>query len=68
MNYKAFRSQGLMIGSSPMEPAHRTVIHTRMKCSGQRWATSRAQAMINLRVIKESKRWEDVSQLLRNAA
>ncbi len=68
MNYKVFRNQGLMIGSGPMEAAHRTVIQTRMKRSGQRWTTAGAQAMINLRVIKESKRWEDVSQLLRNAA
>jgi hypothetical protein len=68
MNYKSFRSQGLMIGSGPMEAAHKTVIQTRMKRSGQRWTPDGAQAMLNLRVIRESNRWNCVSQLLMQAA
>lgn len=68
MNYKVYRNQGLMIGSGPMEAAHRTVIQTRMKRSGQRWTPSGAQAMLNLRVMRESNRWECVTQLLMQAA
>jgi hypothetical protein len=68
MDYKSFRSQGLMIGSGPMEAAHRTVIQTRMKRSGQRWTPKGAQAMLNLRVVRESNRWERVKQLLIQAA
>jgi len=68
MNYKLFRSQGLMIGSGPMEAAHRTVIQTRMKRSGQRWTPNGAQAMLNLRVIRQSNRWSCVTELLRHAA
>ena len=68
MNYKVFRNQGLMIGSGPIEAAHRAVIQTRMKRSGQRWTPSGAQAMLNLRVIKESNRWGCITQLLLLAA
>lgn len=68
MNYKLFRSQELMIGSGPMEAAHRTVIQTRMKRSGQRWTPAGAQAMLNLRVIRESNRWNCVSNILMKAA
>jgi len=68
MDYKLFRNQGLMIGSGPMEAAHRTVIQTRMKRSGQRWTPAGAQAMLNLRVIRESNRWNCVSKILMQAA
>lgn len=68
MNYKSFRDQGLMIGSGPMEAAHRTVIQSRMKRSGQRWTPAGAQAMLNLRVIRESDRWNCVTELLQSAA
>ncbi len=68
MQYKLFRNQGLMVGSGPMEAAHRTVVQTRMKRSGQRWTPDGAQAMLNLRVIRQSDRWNCVTDLLRNAA
>jgi hypothetical protein len=68
MNYKLFRNQDLMIGSGPMEAAHRTVIQTRMKRSCQRWTPDGAQAMLNLRVVSESKRWQCVTRLLMQAA
>jgi hypothetical protein len=68
MKYCEFRSQGLSIGSGPMEAAHRTVIQTRMKRSGQRWTSNGAQAMLNLRVLKESNRWNCVTQPLMQAA
>lgn len=68
MNYKSFRSQGIMIGSGPMEAAHRTVIQTRMKRSGQRWTPNGAQSMLNLRVVRESNRWDCVMQALLQAA
>jgi hypothetical protein len=68
MQYKLFRNQGLMVGSGPIEAAHRTVIQTRMKRSGQRWTPEGAQAMLNLRVIRQSDRWNCVIDLLRSAA
>jgi hypothetical protein len=68
MDYKGFRDRNLLIGSGPMEAAHRTVIQTRMKRSGQRWTPTGAQAMLNLRVLSQSQRWEAVTNLFKNAA
>jgi hypothetical protein len=68
MEYKRFRDQNLSIGSGPMEAAHRTVIQTRMKRSGQRWTPNGAQAMLNLRVLSQSQRWNAVTNFFKNAA
>ena len=68
IDYKKFRSQGLAIGSGPIEAAHRTVIQKRMKRSGQRWTNNGAQAMLNLRVLRESNRWDCINQILKQAA
>ncbi|MCB0425665.1 MAG: hypothetical protein KDD13_13600, partial [Mangrovimonas sp.] len=38
MQYKTYREQGLMIGSGPIEAAHRSVIQQRLKLSGQKWS------------------------------
>jgi hypothetical protein len=67
MQYGSFRSKGLQIGSGPMEAAHRTVIQCRMKRSGQRWSEAGAQAMINLRVVVKSGRWDIVIKNLSSA-
>jgi len=67
MRYSNFRSRGLQIGSGPMEAAHRTVIQCRMKRSGQRWSDAGAQAMINLRVIAKSGRWDVIIKNLSTA-
>lgn len=64
MMYKTFKSAGLMIGSGPMEAAHRHVIQCRMKLSGQRWTIRGAQQVANLRVASKSGRWKDVLQLI----
>ena len=60
MEYDKYRERGLMIGSGAIEAAHRTVIQSRMKLSGQRWAKAGVDAMLKLRVRYESKRWCEV--------
>ena len=45
MMYKDYRDHGLMIGSGPIEAAHRSVLQQRMKLSGQRWSIAGAQAI-----------------------
>ena len=60
MNYKTYRDQGLLIGSGPMEAAHRHVIQQRMKLSGQRWTIQGAQQVANLRVTNKSGNWQQV--------
>lgn len=49
MRYRAFRDQGFLIGSGPVESAHRHVLQTRMKKAGQRWSLPGARRMARLR-------------------
>lgn len=64
MEYKRFRDEGLLIGSGPMESAHRHVIQNRMKLSGQRWTIRGAQQVANLRVANKNDQWNRVVQLI----
>ena len=57
MRYGRYRKQGLMIGSGPIESAHRNVLQQRMKLAGQRWSEPGAQAVMNLRVLHKSGHW-----------
>jgi len=57
IHYKTFRNKGYLIGSGPIESAHRTVIQKRLKRSGQRWYRENAQKVLNLRVAKLSEKW-----------
>lgn len=68
MKYQTFKLQGLMIGSGPIEAAHRHVIQQRMKLSGQRWTKQGAQQIANLRVVEKSNQWDIVVQLINKAA
>ena len=68
MRYGSYRRLGYLIGSGPIESAHRYVIHKRMKLSGQRWTIHGAQAVANLRVAYASKQWVSVRELIRKAA
>ncbi len=68
MKYKTYKDQGLLIGSGPIESAHRTVIQKRLKQSGQRWTIKGAQFVANLRVANMSQMWEKVIKLIKNAA
>ena len=60
MQYDKYIELGLMIGSGAIEAAHRTVIQSRMKLSGQRWAKTGVDAMLKLRTRYESGRWSEV--------
>ncbi|MGB3585826.1 MAG: hypothetical protein WBA23_04765 [Tunicatimonas sp.] len=64
MRYKTYRDQHLLIGSGPMEAAHRHVIQHRMKLSGQRWTIQGAQQMATLRCLNKSGRWKLVKDLI----
>ncbi len=68
MQYKTYREQGLMIGSGPIEAAHRSVIQQRLKLSGQKWSISGAQAVANLRCYKHSGAWDIVKNIIAAAA
>jgi hypothetical protein len=68
MRYKTFTDLGYMIGSGPIEAAHRHVIQQRLKRSGQRWTKNGLQQMANLRIAHKSKQWHKVLNLITKAA
>lgn len=57
MKYKTFRDDGLLIGSGPIESAHRDVLQERLKLSGQRWTFAGWQAVANLRALEKGNQW-----------
>lgn len=68
MRYDEYTRRGLYIGSGAIESAHRTVVQSRMKLSGQRWSVDGAEHMLNLRVCAMSGRWQLLEGLVRGAA
>lgn len=68
MMYQYYREQGLMIGSGPIEAAHRSVLQQRMKLSGQRWSIQGAQAIANLRCYRQADQWQIVQNVIQAAA
>lgn len=64
MRYGTFKAKGLLVGSGPIEAAHRTVIQKRLKLSGQRWTIQGAQNILDLRATNLSGHWNKVVQLV----
>lgn len=60
MRYPEFRQAGCPIGSGSVESACKVVIQERMKQAGMRWSRSGAQAMLALRSVLLSERWQEV--------
>lgn len=65
MRYGDYRKQGLLIGSGPIEAAHRTVLQVRMKRSGQGWVNLGCDNMVRLRVAYKSGKFAQVTNLLK---
>jgi hypothetical protein len=59
MRYAEFRAQGLFVGSGVVEAGCKTVIGQRLKQSGMEWSVRGANAIISLRCILTSGRFED---------
>lgn len=69
MDYKRYAQIGAgLIGSGPIESAHRQVIQKRMKQSGQRWSVNGAQRMLQLRCCRLSGKWTKVISLITSSA
>lgn len=60
MRYPEFRQAGCPIGSGSVESACKAVVQERMKQGGMRWSRDGAQAMLALRTLLLSQRWQDV--------
>jgi hypothetical protein len=65
ITYKTFLEQGFLIGSGPIESAHRVVLQKRLKQSGQRWTQKGAQNVMNLRVLHQSGLWNHLINQLK---
>jgi hypothetical protein len=59
MRYPDFRAQGLFVGSGVIEAGCKTVIASRLKCSGMFWSVSGANSIIALRCCRLSGRFAD---------
>jgi hypothetical protein len=68
MKYDEYRKKGLMIGSGPIESAHRTLLQVRMKRSGQRWSDEGCDKMIKLRVALRSQKFGLITNIFRKCA
>ena len=66
MQYGTFRKKGYLIGSGPIESAHRKVIQQRLKLSGQRWTMVGLQTIVTLRAAYLSGEWDRVFNLIKN--
>ena len=65
----SIEKKGLMIASGPIESAHRTVLQSRMKRSGQRWSDQGCDTMVKLRVAYRSGKASLITNaLLKQAA
>ena len=67
MMYKTFIDKGLLIGSGPIEAAHRNVLQQRMKLSRQKWTIQGANTMANLRCYRKSGAWNIIKSFIKAA-
>lgn len=59
MAYGALHARGIQIGSGAMESIHRNGSQVRLKRPGCRWTNVPAQAVLNLRMLALSGRWDE---------
>lgn len=67
MCYADYLRQGLPIASGVVEAACKTLVTQRMKCSGMAWKQAGGQAILSLRSLIQSDRWEAAWQLLKSS-
>jgi hypothetical protein len=67
MRYPEFRELGLFVGSGVVEAGCKTVIASRLKCSGMFWTVAGANAIIALRCCLLNGRFETHWELARAA-
>ena len=58
MHDAAYRQANLPIGSGVVEAACKTLVSSRLKRSGMRWGMAGGQAVLTLRSVMQSDRWE----------
>jgi len=66
MQYASYRAEGLPIGTGVTEAACKTLVSERLKQSGMRWGMEGGRAILTLRSLIQSNRWDRGWQLLRS--
>jgi len=64
LRYKQLLDENLPIGSGVVEAACKTLVAERMKRSGMSWGEEGGQAILTLRSLIQSNRWERGWELL----
>jgi len=64
MDYATYLQQGLPIASGVIEATCKTLVTQRMKCSGMRWSMPGGQAVLTLRSLIQSDRWQQAWSLI----
>ena len=62
MRYHLYKCQCLPLGSGITEAACKIVFTQRLKCSGMSWTIEGGQVILDLRVIKLSRVWQEAHQ------
>ena len=62
MHYDDYRKKGYQIGSGVVESSCKHLVGSRLKGAGMRWSEDGAQNILNLRIYKKNKRWQDFWQ------
>jgi hypothetical protein len=58
MRYAHFKKQGMFVGSGAVEAGCKAIVAQRCKLSGMRWTLAGAYAILTLRCLEASDRWE----------
>jgi len=66
LSYKQLLDENLPIGSGIVESSCKTLVTQRLKCSGMSWGEEGAQAILTLRSLIQSDRWNSGWKLLSN--
>ena len=64
LDYAPYIRQGLPIASGVIEATCKTLVTQRMKCSGMRWGMPGGQAILTLRSVIQSDRWQQAWSLI----
>lgn len=67
MQYAAARAQNLPIGTGVTEAACKTLVSARLKKAGMRWRMEGGQAIVTLRSLLQSDRWDRGWNLIKSA-
>jgi hypothetical protein len=60
MRYARFKALGMFVGSGTIEAGCKTIAGQRCKLSGMRWTENGATAILTLRCLESSNRWEEI--------